>query len=183
VAVISLGGMVVSRSLRVGGYEFDDAIIGHLRREHHIAVGQPTAEQLKLDVGSAWPLEDELTTEVRGRDVVTGLPKELVLTSEEVRGTLAEPLAEIVLAVRETLEETPPELAADIAEHGITLAGGGSLLRGIDALLHEETGMDARLADSPLTCVAEGAGYSLEEFDALAAGTGARRRLVSRLRS
>ena len=183
VAVISLGGMVVSRSLRVGGYEFDDAIIGHLRREHHVAIGQPTAEQLKLDIGSAWPLEDELTAEVRGRDVVTGLPKELVLTSEEIRATLAEPLTEIVLAVKETLEETPPELAADIAEHGITMAGGGSLLRGIDRLLNEETGMDARLAESPLTCVAEGAGHSLEEFDALAAGTAPRRRLVSRLRS
>jgi rod shape-determining protein MreB len=183
VAVISLGGMVVSRSLRVGGYEFDDAIISHLRREHHVAVGQPTAEQLKLDIGSAWPLEDELTAEVRGRDVVTGLPKELVLTSDEIRATLAEPLSEIVLAVKETLEETPPELAADIAEHGITMAGGGSLLRGIDRLLNEETGMDARLAESPLTCVAEGAGHSLEEFDALAAGTGSRRRLVSRLRS
>jgi rod shape-determining protein MreB len=183
VAVISLGGMVVSRSLRVGGYEFDDAIIGHLRREHHVAIGQPTAEQLKLDIGSAWPLDEELTSEVRGRDVVTGLPKEIVLTSDEVRATLAEPLVEIVLAVKETLEETPPELAADIAEHGITLAGGGSLLRGIDRLLNEETGMDARVAESPLTCVAEGAGMSLEEFDALAAGTAPRRRLVSRLRS
>jgi rod shape-determining protein MreB len=184
VAVISLGGMVVSRSLRVGGYEFDDAIISHLRREHHIAVGQPTAEQLKLDIGSAWPLDDELTAEVRGRDVVTGLPKEIVLSSEEIRSTLAEPLAEIVLAVKETLEETPPELAADIAEHGIMMAGGGALLRGIDRLLNEETGMEARLADSPLTCVAEGAGHSLEEFEALASGAAApRRRLVSRLRS
>ena len=106
-----------------------------------------------------------------------------MLTSEEIRATLAEPLTEIVLAVKETLEETPPELAADIAEHGITMAGGGSLLRGIDRLLNEETGMDARLAESPLTCVAEGAGHSLEEFDALAAGTAPRRRLVSRLRS
>jgi rod shape-determining protein MreB len=167
VAVISLGGMVVSRSVRVGGYEFDDAIIGHLRRRHNIAVGQPTAEELKFQLGSAIALEEELEAEVRGRDLVSGLPKNLRLSSHEIRIVLEEPLEAIIQAVKETLEETPPELAADISERGIMLAGGGSLLRGMDMRLHEETGMDVYLAESPLTCVAVGAGHALEEFEAL----------------
>jgi len=167
VAVISLGGMVVSRSVRVGGYEFDDAIIGHLRRRHNIAIGQPTAEELKFQLGSATALDEELEAEVRGRDLVSGLPKTLLLSSHELRIVLSEPLEAIIDAVKETLEETPPELAADISERGIMLAGGGSLLRGMDARLHEETGMDVYLAESPLTCVAVGAGHALEEFEAL----------------
>jgi rod shape-determining protein MreB len=183
VAVISLGGMVVSRSVRVGGYEFDDAIISHIRREHSIAIGQPTAEELKFQLGSAVALEEELEADVRGRDLVSGLPKNLRLSSEEVRATLEEPLQAIIEAVKETLEETPPELAADISERGIMLAGGGSLLRGVDARLHEETGMDVYLAESPLTCVAMGAGQSLEEFDTLLqAQRASRKRLVGRLR-
>ena len=167
VAVISLGGMVVSRSVRVGGYEFDDAIISYLRRRHNIAIGQPTAEELKFQLGSAIELEEELEADVRGRDLVSGLPKNLRLTSHEIRVVLEEPLEAIIEAVKETLEETPPELAADISERGIMLAGGGSLLRGMDTRLHEETGMDVYLAESPLTCVAVGAGESLEEFEAL----------------
>jgi rod shape-determining protein MreB and related proteins len=183
VAVISLGGMVVSRSVRVGGYEFDDAIIGHIRRAHSIAIGQPTAEELKFQLGSALPLGEELEADVRGRDLISGLPKNLRLTSEEVRETLEEPLQAIIEAVKETLEETPPELAADISERGIMLAGGGSLLRGFDARLHEETGMDVYLAESPLTCVAAGAGQSLEEFETLVqAQRAARRRVVGKIR-
>src|SRR5207248_1662341 len=137
------------------------------RRAHNIAIGQPTAEELKFQLGSATGLDEELEAEVRGRDLVSGLPKTLRLTSEELRHPLEEPLSHIVIAVKETLEETPPELAADISQRGILLAGGGSLLRGMDMRLHEETGMDVYLAESPLTCVAVGAGHALEEFEAL----------------
>ena len=182
VAVISLGGMVVSRSVRVGGYEFDDAIMSYIRRAHNIAIGQPTAEELKFQLGSAMALDEELEAEVRGRDLVSGLPKTLRLSSEELRQPLEEPLSHIIIAVKETLEETPPELAADISEQGILLAGGGSLLRGFDARLHEETGMDVYLAESPLTCVAVGAGHALEEFETLreAGRVGKRRRVSGR---
>jgi rod shape-determining protein MreB len=167
VAVISLGGIVVSRSLRVGGYEFDDAIIHHVRRRYNIAIGQPTAEQLKFQVGSACPLPEPLEAQVRGRDLVSGLPKTVMLTDEEIRGALAEPLDQIVAAIKETLEITPPELAADIALSGITLAGGGVLLQGFDERLRQETQMPANLAESPLTCVVIGSGASLEEVDAM----------------
>src|SRR3954453_13872088 len=182
VAVISLGGMVVSRSVRVGGYEFDDAIMSYIRRVHNIAIGQPTAEELKFQLGSAKALEDELGAEVPGRDPVSGLPKSLRLSSEELRQPLEEPLSHIIIAVKETLEETPPELAADISERGILLAGGGSLLRGFDARVHEETGMDVYLAESPLTCFAVGAGHALEEFETLreAGRVGKRRRVSGR---
>src|SRR5437763_7643484 len=167
VAVLLLGGIVVSRSLRVGGYEFDDAIVHHVRRRYNIAIGQPTAEQLKFQVGSACELPQELTAQVRGRDLVTGLPKTVMLTDTEVRDALAEPLDQIVAAVKETLEITPPELAADIALTGITLAGGGVLLQGFDARLRQETQMPAQLAESPMTCVVIGSGASLEEVDAM----------------
>src|SRR4051794_34041962 len=182
VAVISLGGMVVSRSVRVGGYEFDDAIMSYIRRVHNIAIGQPTAEELKFQLGSAIALEEELEAEVRGRDLVSGLPKTLRLSSQELRQPLEEPLSHIIIAVKETLEETPPELAADISERGILLAGGGSLLRGFDGRIHEETGMDVYLAESPLTCVAVGAGHALEEFETLreAGRVGKRRRVSGR---
>jgi rod shape-determining protein MreB len=163
VAVISLGGIVVSESLRVGGYELDEAIMSYARREHQLAIGQQAAEAVKIEIGSAWPLEQELETEIRGRDLVTGLPKAVALNSEDVRGALEEPLSAIIEAVKGTLEQTPPELAADIAERGLMLAGGGSLLRGFDERLREETQMPTMLAESPLTCVAEGAGHSLDE--------------------
>ncbi len=182
VAVISLGGMVVSRSLRVGGYEFDEAIISHIRRVHNIAIGQPTAEDLKLQLGSATILTEELEARVRGRHLISGLPHAASITSEEVRATLADPVQAIVDAVKETLEETPPELAADITRHGILLAGGGALLRGFDERLHEETGMHVELAESPLTCVASGAGQALEDFDALInGGFTSRRRIGGRV--
>jgi rod shape-determining protein MreB and related proteins len=172
VAVMSLGSIVVSQSLRVGGYELDEAIMAHLRRRHRMAIGQETAEGIKVDIGSALPLADEGEAELRARDLVTGGPKTIALTSEEVRGALEESLSAIVGAIRETLERTPPELAGDVAERGIILAGGGSLLKGLDARLREETGMPTSVADSPLTCVAIGAGQSLEEFDALSRSNG-----------
>jgi rod shape-determining protein MreB len=167
VAVISLGGLVVSRSLRVGGYDMDDAITAYIRNEHRMAIGSQSAEAIKLAVGSATELENELSTEVRGRDLLAGLPRELTLTSEEVRRAIQGPLADIMAAIHDTLEETPPELAADIVRHGILLAGGGALLRGFAERVGRETGMPVRLADEPLTCVAFGAGQSLEELDAL----------------
>jgi rod shape-determining protein MreB and related proteins len=167
VAVISLGGIVVSRSLRVGGYDLDDAITAYIRNEHRMAIGSQSAEAIKLAVGSATELADELSTEVRGRDLLAGLPRELTLTSQEVRKAIDAPLADIMTAIHDTLEQTPPELAADIVRHGILLAGGGALLRGFPERVGRETGMPVRLADEPLTCVAFGAGQSLEELDAL----------------
>jgi rod shape-determining protein MreB len=168
VAVISMGAIVLSRSLRVGGYDLDEAIGAHIRNEHRMAIGSQSAEGIKLEVGSAMPLADgELETTVRGRDLVSGLPREVALTSEEVRRAIASPLDDIMGAVQETLEETPPELAADITIHGILLAGGGALLRGFDDRVRAETGMPVHIADDPLTCVAIGAGLSLEELDSM----------------
>jgi rod shape-determining protein MreB len=176
VAVIALGGIVVSESLRIGGYDFDDAIANHMKRAHTMAVGSQTAEKLKLEIGSATALESELESEVRGRDLGTGLPKTVQLTSEELRAACAEPLHAIVEAVKETLERTPPELASDIGTRGILLAGGGALLRSFDELLRDETQLPVQLADAPLDCVVLGAGHSLEEFDALEALDGNARR-------
>jgi rod shape-determining protein MreB len=167
VAVLSLGGIVVSESVRVGGYDLDEAIAADVRKRHNLALGQQTAEALKIELGSAWPLNDELQTEIRGRDLVSGLPRQVVLTATEVREALAEPLAAIVAAVRTTLERTPPELAADIVERGIMLAGGGALLRGLDERLRQETHMPVYIAENPLECVAIGAGRSLDEFEAM----------------
>lgn len=176
VAVISMGGMVVQRSLRVAGYDLDDALIGWLRRQHNLVIGQPTAEALKIAAGSAGPLHQPRTGEVRGRDSVTGLPRALTLESDEVREALAEPIQAIVDAVRGALERTPPELASDIADTGILLAGGGSLLPGFAERLSSETGMPAALVESPLTCVAEGAGRSLDHLRALTRKARASRR-------
>ena len=167
VAVISLGGIVVSQSIRVGGDELDEAIINYAKREYKLLIGQQTAEELKLEIGSAYPMEDEVQAEIRGRDMVSGLPKTVVLTSEEIRTALEEPLSQIIDAVKETLDRTPPELASDIMDRGIMLAGGGSLLLGLDERLREETQMPAHLAESPLTCVAVGSGRSLEEFEVI----------------
>jgi rod shape-determining protein MreB and related proteins len=167
VAVISMGGLVVSRSLRVGGYDLDDAITTHIRNEYRMAIGSQSAEAIKLAVATAEPVEEEPSTQIRGRDLQSGLPREIELTSAEVRTAIAGPLAEILAAVQMTLEETPPELAADIVREGILLAGGGSLLRGFASRVHRETGMPVRIADAPLTCVASGAGMALEELDAL----------------
>jgi rod shape-determining protein MreB len=167
VAVISLGGIVVSQSLRVGGDEMDEAIINHIKREYKLLIGQQTAEEIKLEVGSAFPLKEEVQAEVRGRDMLTGLPKTVILSSEEVRHALEDPVAQIIDAIKSTLDKTPPELAADIMDRGIVLAGGGALLQGLDQRLRQETHMPTHLAESPLTCVAVGSGRSLEEFEAM----------------
>jgi rod shape-determining protein MreB and related proteins len=177
VAVLSLGEIAESVAVRVGGYDLDEAISNHVKREHRLAVGAQTAEDLKIELGSAWPLDEERRAEVRGRDLVTGLPKTVTLTAEEVRGALEETLRVIVAAVRETLERTPPELAGDVVERGITLTGGGALLEGFDRRLAEETLMPIHMADSPLASVALGAGKALEEYDAMArAARGSRKR-------
>jgi rod shape-determining protein MreB len=177
VAVISLGGIVVSQSIRVGGDEMDDAIVSYCKQEHKLLIGQQTAEELKLEAGSAAPLSEELRTEIRGRDMVSGLPRTVMLSSEQVRGALEEPLSQILAAIRDTLDRTPPELAGDIMDRGITLAGGGSLLQGMEQRIRDECNMPAQLAESPLTCVAVGSGRSLEEFDVIQrAGGGSSRR-------
>jgi rod shape-determining protein MreB len=167
VAIISLGGIVVSRSLRVGGYDLDDAITTHLRNVHRMAVGTQSAEAIKLAVGSAMRVGEDESTTVRGRDLLSGLPREIQLTCEEVRAALEPDVAEIMSAVQATLEEAPPELAADITKEGIVLAGGGALLRGFAERIERETGMPVRIAGDPLMCVALGAGQALEEVGAL----------------
>jgi len=167
VAVLALGGIVVSKSIRVAGDEMDEAIVAHCRKNYNLLIGERTAEQIKIDIGSAYPLPEEKTVEVRGRDLVTGLPKTLTLTSSEVRDALAEPVATVVDAVRITLEKTPPELAADIMDRGIVMAGGGSLLRGLDKQLSQETDMSVYVVDDPISCVAYGTGKILEEIDTL----------------
>ena len=167
VAVISLGGIVVSVSLRLGGDEMDDAIIGHVKREYKLLIGNQTAEEIKLEVGSAYRLKDEVQAEVRGRDMLTGLPKTVIISSEEVRHALEEPTNQIIDAIKSTLDKTPPELAADIMDRGIVLAGGGALLSGLDERLRHETQMPVQLAESPLTCVAVGSGRSLELLEVM----------------
>jgi rod shape-determining protein MreB len=165
VAVISLGGIVVARSLRVGGYEMDDAIVRYVRDNHKLLIGQEGAEEAKIEVGSALDTGDEIpATEVSGRDLLTGGVRRSPLAAEEVRDALRRPVLQIVETVKETLEATPPELAADIANRGIVLVGGGTLLRGLDELMRLETHLPVYRADSPLTCVAIGAGMSLEEL-------------------
>ncbi len=167
VAVISLEGIVISRSVRVGGNKMDEVIMRYIRSQYNLMIGDRTAEEIKIKVGSAYPLEKELEMEVRGRDLIAGLPKTIRITSEEIRDALQEPVNAIVERVRSVLEETPPELAADIIERGITLTGGGALLRGIDKLLESVTNIRVQVADDPLSCVAIGTGRALEEFAAI----------------
>ncbi|TMJ95187.1 MAG: rod shape-determining protein [Actinobacteria bacterium] len=167
VAVISLGGMVVWDSIRVGGYEMDEAIVRWAKKEHNLLIGQEGAEELKIDIGSATEQDGALNAEIRGRDVLTGLLKRVPVSSDDLRGALTGTVDRIVDAVRETLEKTPPELAADIMDRGLVLAGGGALLRGIDERLRRETQLSVQLVDRPLTCVAEGAGRSLVHFDVM----------------
>jgi len=175
VAVISLGGIVLSRSIRVGGYELDEALGQYMRNVHQLAIGTRTAEAIKLSIGSALPLAQEQTTAVRGRHLVTGLPTEVKLRSEEVREAIQAPLREILTAITETLEQTPPELAGDISREGILLAGGGTLLRGLAGLVERETGMPTTVTDSPLTCVVVGSGQALEHYDQLIGSATGRR--------
>ncbi len=167
VAVISLAGIVVSQSIRIGGDEMDEAIISYMKKEFKLMIGSQTAEELKIEVGSAYPLDPEQEAEIRGRDLVTGLPKTLVISSEEIREAINEPVGAIIDAIKSTLDKTPPELAADVMDRGIMLAGGGSLLQGMCERIREETQMPVNMAESPLTCVVVGSGRSLEEFEAL----------------
>ncbi len=174
VAVISLGGIVTSQSIRVAGDEIDEAIINFARKEFDLALGERTAEEVKMALGSAAPLEYELQAEVRGRDLRSGLPKTVIITTQQIREAIAEPVASICDAVRSTLDKTPPELAADILEKGIMLTGGGALLAGLDFRLADETGMPIRISEHPLFAVAYGSGQYLEEFDKTSRFTGRR---------
>ncbi|MGA1439168.1 MAG: rod shape-determining protein [Ilumatobacteraceae bacterium] len=167
VAVISLGGIVTAQSVRVAGDELDDAVMQYVKKEFSLAIGDRTAEEVKIQMGSAWPLDDELTADIRGRDLISGLPRTIQLTTEHVREALAEPVSAIVDAVKTALDRTPPELAADIMEDGITVTGGGALLRGLPERLAHETGMPIRIADEPLYSVAIGSGRALENIDAM----------------
>ncbi len=163
-AVISLAGVVFSKSIRIGGDELDEAITSYLKKTYNLMVGERTAEDIKITIGSGYPMSEELTMEVRGRDLVAGLPKMISVNSEEIREALSEPIAQIIEAVRITLERTPPELSADLIERGLILAGGGALLRGLDKLIGEETGLPVHLADDPLTAVVLGTGKVLSEL-------------------
>ncbi len=167
VAVISLGGIVTAQSIRVGGDELDQAIITFAKKEYSLTLGERTAEELKMALGSAYPAQDEPSAEIRGRDLVSGLPKTVVISAAEVRNAIAEPLAVIVDAVRATLDKCPPELAGDVMDRGIALTGGGALLRGLDERLREDTGMPIHVADNPLDSVALGTGKCVEDFDTL----------------
>jgi rod shape-determining protein MreB len=167
VAVISLAGTVYSRSVRIAGNEMDDAIIQYLKRKYNLLIGERTAEQIKIDLGSAFPLKEELRLEIKGRDLVEGVPKTLPIFDEEIRESLAEPVSTIVEAVRMALERTPPELSADIMDKGIVLSGGGSMLRGLDQRLRNETGLPVVLAEDPLSSVVLGTGRVLEDIDLL----------------
>ena len=165
VAVMSLFGLVHSESIRVAGDEMDEAIVNHLRRNYNLLVGDQTAERIKMAIGSASPLEKELEMEVAGRDLMIGLPRRTTVTSTEIRDALMEPVMSIIQAIRSTLENTPPELAADLVHQGITLAGGGALLRGLDVIIEQEVQLPVRVANDPLTCVARGTGEFLDQLD------------------
>ena len=167
VALISLGGIVFARSVRTAGDELDEAIVSYMKRAYNLMIGERTAEDIKIRLGSAAPLQKEITMDVKGRDLVAGLPKTITITSQEIREAMADPLSTIVDAVRTTLERCPPELAADLVDRGIVLAGGGALLRGLDRLLREETGLPVHVAEDPLSAVAEGTGKMLQEIEVL----------------
>lgn len=169
IAVISLGGIVLSHSLRVGGNKMDEAIMRHIRNTYNLMIGEPTAEEIKIKIGSAWPLEPEVRMEVRGRDLVQGLPKTVEVSSHEIRDALSEPVRQIAEKLCQVLEETPPELGSDIIERGITLTGGGALLRGLDRLLSSVTDIPVQVADNALNCVVVGTGRALEEMTAIRA--------------
>jgi len=165
IAVVALGGIVVSRSLRVGGNRFDEAIASYIRRKYNLMVGERTAEEVKIAIGTALPLERELTQDVRGRDLIAGLPRTIPLTSSEIMEAMEKPLQQVVTAVRAVLEETPPELASDIIDKGMVMTGGGSLLRNMDRLLTQVTGVPCHVAENALNCVALGTGLAMEHFD------------------
>ena len=168
IAVISLSDIVVAKSHRVGGNRFDEAIALYIRRKYNLMIGDRTAEQVKLEIGSALPLEEELTMSVKGRDMIAGLPREVIITSTEITEAMEVPLRNLTDAIRGVLEQTPPELSADIIDKGIVLSGGGALLRNIDRLITNVTGVAAHVAPDPLSCVAKGTGIALEHFDVFA---------------
>lgn len=169
VAVISLGGIVTAKSLRVAGDELDQSIISYIKREYNLMIGERTAEQIKMELGSAFKIdEEERKMDIKGRDLVTGLPKIIEVSEDQIRDALKEPVAAIIESIKTTLEKTPPELSADIIEKGIMLAGGGALLKGLDALINHETHMPVHIAESPLDCVVSGTGKALEDFDNIA---------------
>lgn len=165
IAVMSLAAIVTAKSLRVAGDNYDDAIINHLKRTHNLQIGEQTAERIKVTIGSASPLEEEMTLQVKGQDASTGMPRGCVVTSQEIREALTEPVMAQVQAIKEVLEETPPELAADLVDSGLTLCGGGALLRGLDTVIEEHTGLPVQVADEPLQCVGRGTGLFLENLD------------------
>lgn len=167
IAVISLAGVVFSKSIRIGGDEMNEAIIEYLKKTYNLMVGERTSEDIKIKIGSAYPLEEEMSIEVKGRDLVAGLPKTVTITSEEIRESLQEPLRAILEVTKMSLERTPPELAADLIDHGIVMAGGGSLLRGLDKLISEETGLPVHISEDPITAVANGTGRVLSEIQYL----------------
>ncbi len=167
VAVISLGGIVTSKSLRVAGYVFDENIVNYVKKEYSLAIGERSAEEIKLSIGSAYPRDTRKTLEIRGRDLLTGLPKVITLSDSEILEALREPVNSIVDAIKYTLEKTPPELSSDVMEFGITLAGGGALLIGLDKLISAETGIPVHIASNPLNCVANGTGMVLENIETL----------------
>ncbi|MCC6525604.1 MAG: rod shape-determining protein [Polyangiaceae bacterium] len=167
VAVVSLAGIVYSQSVRVGGDKMDEAIMAYMKRKYNLAIGEQTAERIKITVGNAYPLEQQLTMEVKGRDLIAGIPKTVVVNSDEVRDALSEPLNAIVEAVLTALERTPPELAADISDKGIVLTGGGALLKNIDVLLREETGLPVMVCDDPISAVVLGSGKALDHIELL----------------
>ncbi len=167
IAVISLAGIVYSKSVRVAGNEMDEAVIQYIKKKYNLLIGERTSEQIKLEIGSAFPLDEPMTMEIKGRDLIEGIPKTLTITDAEIREALAEPISIIVNAVRVALERTPPELSADIVDRGIVLTGGGSLLKNLDKLLREETGLPVSVAEDPLSSVVLGAGKMLSDFDLL----------------
>ena len=167
VAVISLGGIVAARSVRVGGDAFDMAIIQYIKRKHNLLIGERSAEAIKIGIGSAYPYDSEQAMEIKGRNLIDGLPKNIMITPEEIRDALADSISSVLDAIKTTLERTPPELSADIIDHGIMLTGGGALLRGLDILISKETGMNVLIAENPLDCVAMGTGRVLEDIGKL----------------
>ena len=165
VAIMSLADIAVCESIRMAGDDFDEAIINHMKKTYNLMIGEQTAEKIKIEIGSAAPFGEERAMEVRGRDMISGLPRKCIVTSEEIREALQEPLGQVIEAVTRTLERAEPELAADLVETGIVLAGGGALLRSIDKVLHQATGLPVRIADDPLTCVARGTSVFLENLE------------------
>ena len=167
IAVISLGGIVTSRSIRIGGDEMDNSIVLHIKKLYNLMIGERTAEEIKINIGTAIVTQDDKPMDIRGRDLVTGLPKTITIKASEIREALADPIKKIIDAVKDTLDKTPPELGADIMDHGIMMTGGGALLRNFDKLISKETGMPVIIADDPLSCVGEGTGRALEDLNLL----------------